>query len=298
MNDLFSSSSFSFSRPAAGDEDPPLTTIPLSSLDLDPFLVNADSIKQDLQRLDALRLSLASSHEKSKTAHDSKAVKELRARMDSDMAEALDTAKIVKVRLEALDRHNAASSRVQGHGVGSSSEGTRTLVVNGLRKQLRQRIQEFNQLRERIREEYRETVGRRYFTVTGEFPDDKMLDAMISTGQSETFLQKAIQQQGRGNATNAIVEIQDRNDAIRGIQRNLKELNELFKDMAVLVESQGEEVEDIESQVKKASTDVRSGIGSIILARSYQKNTQKWIILTVTALTMLLVVLITVFVTR
>lgn len=186
MNDLFSSSSFSFSHPAKDDDHrrpPSSTTIELSSLDLDPFFSDAESIKRDLERLDALRHSLASSHEKSKTTHDSKAIQELCAQMDSDVAEALKAAKLVKVRLEALDRSNEASLRVLGHRVGSASERTRTSVVNGMRNKLKERIQEFNELRRRIREDYRETVGRRYFTVTGEMPDDRTLDTIISTGE-------------------------------------------------------------------------------------------------------------------
>ena len=108
---------------------------------------------------------------------------DLRSRMDADVSLALKKAKLIKVKLEALDRSNASNRSLPGCGPGSSSDRTRTSVVNGLRKKLKDSMESFNNLRQQISSEYRETVQRRYFTVTGENPDDKTVDLLISTGQ-------------------------------------------------------------------------------------------------------------------
>ncbi|CAH1452286.1 unnamed protein product [Lactuca virosa] len=102
--------------------------------------------------------------------------------------------------------------------------------------------------------EYRETVQRRYYTVTGENPDESTVDNLISTGQSETFLQKAIQEQGRGQVMDTILEIKERHDAVKEIERNLKELH----------------------QVNRASSFVNRGATHLQVARKHQKNTRKW----------------------
>ncbi|KAJ6698462.1 SYNTAXIN [Salix purpurea] len=163
-----------------------------------------------------------------------------------------------------------------GVGRGSSSDRTRTSVVNGLRKKLKDLMESFNGLRQKISTEYRETVERRYFTVTGENPDEKTLDLLISTGESETFLQKAIQQQGRGRILDTINEIQERHDAVKDLENNLKELHQVFMDMAVLVQHQGEQLDDIESHVQRANSFVRGGTQQLQTARKLQKNTRKW----------------------
>lgn len=62
-------------------------------------------------------------------------------------------------------------------------------------------------------------------------------------------MQKAIHEQGRGQILESIREIQERHDAVKEIERNLLELHQIFMDMAVLVEAQGEQLNDIESQV-------------------------------------------------
>ncbi|KAL7137271.1 hypothetical protein ABFS83_10G080800 [Erythranthe nasuta] len=284
MNDLFSGS---FSRFRDQDQSPPRNdshTVEMTNsastgggaVNLNRFFEDVESVKDELQELETLYNNLHSAHEQSKTLHNSKAVKELRSRMDADVSASLKKAKLIKVRLEALDRSNAANRSNPGCGPGSSSDRTRTSVVNGLRKKLHESMTRFNDLRQRMGSEYRETVQRRYYTVTGENPDEKTLDRLIETGESETFLQKAIQEQGRGEVMDTIMEIRERHDAVKEMEKNLIELHQVFMDMAVLVQSQGEQLDDIESQVNRANSFVRGGTQQLEVARKHQKNTRKW----------------------
>ncbi|XP_054777512.1 syntaxin-121-like [Prosopis cineraria] len=304
MNDLFSGS---FSRFRGVESSPDhhqqhhvieMGSVEVSSEggDLHKFFQDVESIKDELKELQRLNRNLQSSHEQNKTLHNAKAVKDLRSQMDSDVALALKKAKLVKVKLEALERSNAASRSLPDCGPGSSSDRTRTSVVNGLRKNLKDSMDSFNELRQRISSEYRETVQRRYFTVTGENPDDKTIDLLISTGESETFLRKAIQEQGRGRILDTINEIQERHDAVKDLEKNLQELHQVFVDMAVLVQSQGEQLDDIESHVARASSFVKSGAQQLQTARKHQKNTRKWTcyVITLLLVIILLVVLFTV----
>ncbi|GKV29738.1 hypothetical protein SLEP1_g38639 [Rubroshorea leprosula] len=301
MNDLFSGS-FSRFRSAEASPDHQHHTIQMTQsastggVNLDKFFEDVESIKDELKELERLNNSLKSSHEQTKTLHNAKAVKDLRARMDADVATALKTAKLIKVRLEALDRSNGANRSLPGCGPGSSSDRTRTSVVNGLRKKLKDSMESFNALREKISTEYRETIQRRYFTVTGENPDERILDRLISTGESETFLQKAIQEQGRGRILDTINEIQERHDAVKDLEKNLQELHQVFLDMSVLVQAQGEQLDDIENQVARANSFVRGGNQQLEKARVLQKNSRKWMCyaIIIFLVIILLIVLVTI----
>ncbi|KAG9155215.1 hypothetical protein Leryth_027089 [Lithospermum erythrorhizon] len=288
MNDLFSSS---FSRPSAESH-----TIEMSSTtggaNLDKFFDDVESIKEELRDLETLYGQLQSAHEQGKTLHNSKSVKDLRAKMDKNVASSLKKAKYIKVRLEALDRSNAANRSLPGCGPGSSSDRTRSSVVNGLRKKLQESMNQFNELRQKMASEYRETVERRYFTVTGENPDENLLDNLIETGQSETFLQKAIQEQGRGQVVDTIMEIQERHDAVKELEKNLMELHQIFMDMAVLVEHQGEQLDDIENQVMRANSFIRGGTDQLRVAKKHQRNSRKWTCFSIILLLVIIMVVV------
>lgn len=289
MNDLFSSS---FTNNRKNSTQVEMAANSSAAVNLDKFFDDVETIKDDLKEIEHLQHKLSDAHEESKTAHTARSVKDLRARMDRDVGQALKKAKLIKVRLEALDRSNAANRSQPGCGPGSSADRTRTSVVAGLRKKLKEKMDEFQELRERINGEYKETVERRYFTVTGENPDEKTVDMLISTGESESFLQKAIQQQGRGQVLDTIAEIQERHDAVKDIERNMRELHQVFLDMAVLVQHQGEQLDDIEAQVQRASSFVRGGTDELHTARKHQKNTRKWTCFAIILLLIIILVIV------
>ncbi|ONH97569.1 hypothetical protein PRUPE_7G197300 [Prunus persica] len=116
----------------------------------DKFFGDMESVKDELKELERLRQNLQSSHEHSKTLDNAKAVKDLRSRMEADVTFALKKAKVLKVRLKALDRSNAANRSLPCCGPGSSSDRTRISVVNGLRKKLKDSMDSFNSLRQKM----------------------------------------------------------------------------------------------------------------------------------------------------
>ncbi|KAK7244786.1 hypothetical protein RIF29_39612 [Crotalaria pallida] len=291
MNDLLSNS---FSGQASPDNNHHVIQMAETdtSNNLEKFFSEVETIKEELKQLENLHNNLKSSNEKSKTLHSAKTVKDLRSRMDADVTLALKKAKIIKARLEALDRSNEASLSLPGMGPGSSSYRTRISVVSGLRKNLKDSMESFNSLREQISTEYRDTVQRRYYTVTGDKPDDKTTDLLISTGESETFLQKAIQEQGRATIMDTIQEIQERHGAVKEIERNLNELHQVFLDMAVLVQTQGEQLDDIESHMARADSYVRGGVQQLQVARKHQMNSRKWTCIAIILLLVIILVIV------
>ncbi|CAF1924897.1 unnamed protein product [Brassica oleracea var. botrytis] len=270
MNDLFSNS---FKRNQAQMSD---VEAGQETMNLDKFFEDVENVKDDMKGVETLYKKLQDSNEECQTVHNAKKVKELRAKMDADVGQVLKRVKIIKQKLEALEKANANSRNVPGCGPGSSTDRTRSSVVSGLGKKLKDLMDSFQSLRARMNDEYKETVERRYFTITGEKADEQTIDNLIASGESENFLQKAIQEQGRGEIMDTISEIQERHDAVKEIEKNLLELHQVFLDMAALVEAQGQQLNNIESHVAKASSFVRRGTDQLQDAREYQKSSRKW----------------------
>lgn len=275
MNDLFSSS---FKRYTDLKQQAQMDDMEAGkeSANLDKFFEDVENVKDEMRAVEKLYRRLQESNEESKIVHNAKTMKELRSKMDSDVEQVLKRVKMIKGKLEALERSNAAQRNLPGCGPGSSADRTRTSVVSGLGKKLRDMMNDFQGLRARMNTEYKETVERRYFTITGEKASEETIENLISSGESESFLQKAIQEQGRGQILDTISEIQERHDAVKEIEKNLIELHQLFLDMAALVEAQGHQLNDIESHVAHASSFVRRGTDNLQEAREYQKSSRKW----------------------
>ncbi|XVE87948.1 hypothetical protein DITRI_Ditri19aG0029400 [Diplodiscus trichospermus] len=262
------------------------------SVNLDKFFEDVETVKEDMKNVEGLYKALQEANEECKTVHNAKTMKQLRARMDMDVEQVLKRVKIIKGKLEGLERSNAASRNVPGCGPGSSADRTRTSVVSGLGKKLKDLMDDFQGLRSRMQAEYKETVERRYFTITGQKADEETIENLISSGESESFLQRAIQEQGRGQIMDTISEIQERHDAVKEIEKNLIELHQIFLDMAALVEAQGHQLNDIESHVAHASSFVRRGTEHLQEAREYQKSSRKWTCIAIIAGAVLILLLL------
>ncbi|XP_059664453.1 syntaxin-125-like [Cornus florida] len=289
MNDLFSGS---FKRYQDQKRDIELGEAGNETVDLDRFFEDVEKVKEDMKDVEGLYKRLQESNEQSKTVHNAKKVKELRSRMDSDVSQVLKRVKVIKGKLEALDRSNVSHRSIPGCGPGSSADRTRTAVVSGLGKKLKDMMDDFQSLRAKISSEYKETVERRYFTITGEKANDELIENLISSGESESFIQKAIQEQGRGQIMDTISEIQERHDAVKEIEKNLIELHQVFLDMAALVEAQGQQLNNIESHVAHASSFVRRGTDQLQEAREYQKKSRKWTCLAIILGTCLVILIL------
>lgn len=119
-----------------------------------------------------------------------------------------------------------------------------------------------------------------------------LIEKCYGIGESETFLQKAIQQQGRANIMDTIQEIQERHDTVKEIERNLLALHQVFMDMSVLVQSQGEQLDNIESHVARANSYVRGGVQQLHVARKHQKNTRKWTCIAILILLIIILIIV------
>lgn len=177
MNDLFSAGSFK--RYTDLNDQVRMDDVEMRGMageegggDLDKFFHEVESVKEDAAAVERLLRRLQEANEESKTAHNSRTVKALRSRMDADVEQVLRLSKLIKTKLEALDQSNAAHHKLPGCGRGFSADSTRTSVVVGLGRKLKDITGEFQALRGKMSAEYKETVERRYFTITGERADE------------------------------------------------------------------------------------------------------------------------------
>ncbi|KAJ9179943.1 hypothetical protein P3X46_008253 [Hevea brasiliensis] len=257
------------------------------------FLEEAENAKKEMGSIREILVRLQESNEESKSLHKPEALKSLRNKINTDIVTVLKKAGAIRSQLEEMDRANATNRRLSGYKEGTPIYRTRLAVTNGLRKKLKELMMDFQGLRQKMMTEYKEIVERRYFTVTGEYPDEEIIEKIISDDNGgEEFLKRAIQEHGKGKVLETVVEIQDRHDSAKEIEKSLLELHQVFLDMAVMVEAQGEQLDDIEHHVLNANHYVKDGAKELKSAKDYQRSSRKWMCIGVILLLLIILVIV------
>lgn len=241
---------------------------PVDEKNLSQFFEQVAGIKADMEEISNLLLDLQSLNDETKSTHSAKVIRGLRDRINSDMVTVLRKAKIIKTKLELLDQSNVVNRSISvGFKEGSPVDRTRMSVTNGLRIKLKDMMNDFQCLREKIVKQHKEGLKRRYYSATGEEPTEEMMEKMVLGNEQVGIFE------GKGDV---VMENQERHEALKEIQRSLTELHQVFLDMAVLVETQGEKINDIQENVVNAAAYVSGGTKELVQAKEMKKR-RDWV---------------------
>ncbi|EXC23124.1 Putative syntaxin-131 [Morus notabilis] len=263
-----------------------------TDIGMEAFNKQIQEVEKQVDKVSGLLNKLKDANEESKSVTKASAMKAIKKRMEKDIDEVGKIARGVKSKLEAISKENLANRRKPGCEKGTGVDRARTNMTNSLTKKFRDIMIEFQTLRQRIQDEYREVVERRVITVTGSKPDEETIDNLIETGNSEQIFQKAIQESGRGQVLSTLEEIQERHDAVKEIEKKLLDLHQIYMDMAVLVEAQGEIIDNIENQVTNAVDHVQRGNTVLQNAKKLQRNSRKWMCIAIIILLIIVAVIV------
>ncbi|KAI3440873.1 uncharacterized protein J3R85_002898 [Psidium guajava] len=296
MNDLLTDSFVSDAKiePPSESDVEMGTRLPRSNSDmgLEAFNKQIQEVEKQVHKVSSLLKKLKDSNEESKTVTKASAMKAIKKQMERDVEEVGKIARNVKAKLEAINKENLANRKKPGCEKGTGVDRSRMNMTNALTKKFKELMTEFQTLRQKIQDEYRTVVERRVITVTGTRPDEETIERLIETGDGEQIFQKAIEEMGRGQVLNTLEEIQERHDAVQEIEKKLLDLHQIYLDMAVLVEAQGEILDNIESQVTNAVDHVNMGTDALNTAKNLQKKSRKCMTIAIILLLVIAIIIV------
>ncbi|XP_074295203.1 syntaxin-112-like [Silene latifolia] len=247
---------------------------PADQHNLSLFFQEIDSVKSKMEEISTLLNDLESLNQESKTIHSTKLLRGLRDRMDTDTVSILGKVKSLKYKLETLDRENTSNRKKSvSFREGSIVDRTRVGVTNGLRIKFKDMISEFTGLRDRIMNDHRADLRRKYFNATGEVPSDEVVEKLMSGSVKIEAFEGRIMMGGDTD-----LEEKERYEVVRDIQRSLSKLQQVFLDMAVLIDKQGEQIDDIEQNVVNAKEFISGGTNNLHYAKQMKKK-NRWVYL-------------------
>ncbi|XP_038117656.1 syntaxin-1A isoform X5 [Culex quinquefasciatus] len=145
----------------------------------------------------------------------------------------------------------------------------------------------------RTQTDYRERCkGRiqRQLEITGRATTNEELEEMLEQGNSAVFTQGIIMETQQAKQT--LADIEARHADIIKLENSIRELHDMFMDMAMLVESQGEMVDRIEYHVEQSRDYVATGQEQLVQASKYMSKARKKKIFIIVCVAITLVILI------
>ncbi|XP_020286185.1 syntaxin isoform X3 [Pseudomyrmex gracilis] len=149
----------------------------------------------------------------------------------------------------------------------------------------------------RTQTDYRERCkGRiqRQLEITGRTTTNEELEEMLEQGNPAVFTQGIIMETQQAKQT--LADIEARHADIIKLENSIRELHDMFMDMAMLVESQGEMVDRIEYWVNQTGDHVGQARGELIEAEEYQRKSRKKMIFIIICVLISAVILVAIIV--
>ncbi|KAL7851870.1 hypothetical protein SRHO_G00176550 [Serrasalmus rhombeus] len=164
--------------------------------------------------------------------------------------------------------------------------------VNQLAKETDKCMKEFTSLpkvQRQAAEKQKEFVARVRASsrVSGGFADDTF-GGRASPFESESQAQKQSFEDGITEEDMHL--IHERETAIRQLESDITDINEIFKDLAVMVHEQGDMIDSIEANVENAEVNVQSATQQLARAATYQQKSRKKICILIVVLVVLAVI--------
>ncbi|KAI9320429.1 t-SNARE [Dichotomocladium elegans] len=216
----------------------------------------------DIEELHGASLVNISEEQMSENAH--------RLEMLSNKTNKLNN--LAKKKIKAVELSNAQLP---------ANSGDRPMRVTqhaALKKRFIETIQRYQDIERTYQQKYRQRVERQIRIVKPDATPDEIDQVLDSDEPPQIFAQSLMQANRSGHARAVLNEVQTRHDDIKKIEKTILELHQLFMDMQMMIEYQGETLTKVEQTTEAAVVDLEQGNVDIGKAITHARATRskKW----------------------
>jgi len=177
---------------------------------------------------------------------------------------------------------------------GVSVEGRlRASQHSALSKKFVDIMAEYQDVQAKCKTKFKQRMERQYRIVQPDATQEQV-DSALEGNQAggAIFSAQFLAASQRAEAKKALKDIQERHVEILKLEESLRELHQLFLDMQLLVEAQGQMLNEIEKSVDKAVDYTEKGVSEMKKAVKYQKKSRKKMFILICCLIVLVIVIL------
>ncbi|XP_042911206.1 syntaxin-1A isoform X2 [Parasteatoda tepidariorum] len=202
------------------------------------------------------------------------------------MADIKKTANRVRAKLKVMEQNIEQSEQSD---MSSADFRIRKTQHSMLSQKFVEVMTDYNKTQTDYRERCKARIQRQ-LEITGKVTTNDELEEMLESGNSAIFTQGIIMDTQQAKQT--LADIEARHADIIKLETSIRELHDMFMDMAMLVESQGEMIDRIEYHCEHAKDYVGEAVKDTKQALAYQSKARRKKIMIMICVTILVVILV------
>ncbi|KAI8086889.1 t-SNARE [Gilbertella persicaria] len=238
---------------------------------MEGFLAEIDDISSSIKQVQQNIDIISELHDTSLVSINEQQWKQNSSQLSQFVQGTSEMNRNLRNRIKALEASNASHPK-------NSDLNIRKAQVARVKKEFMSCLSRYKDVEANYNQRYRQRVERQIRIVKQDVTEEEM-DAIIdSDQQNQIFAQSLLRNNRSGQAKSVLSEVQTRHEDIKRIQATIIELAQLFEDMQVMIEDQGQTLDQVENHVQDTTHDLEQGnkqiSRAIVLARS--TRTKKW----------------------
>ncbi|KAH8114487.1 syntaxin [Phellopilus nigrolimitatus] len=178
---------------------------------------------------------------------------------------------------------------LQSQPVDARTGNMRRPQIELVRSKFMDAIQKYQFEEKSFRDKHKDRLARQY-KIANPNASPEEVNEIVNSDQNVQVFAQATMGNRHAESQSAYREVQQRHEEIKRIEKTLVDLAQLFTDMSVLVEQQGDIVNVIEDNTEKAGANIEAGQGftarAVISARGYRNK--RWICLALTLIILII----------
>ncbi|XP_013783804.1 syntaxin-like isoform X2 [Limulus polyphemus] len=251
---------------------------------MDEFFQEVEEIRENIEKIQANVEEVKKKHSAILSAPQTD--EKVKQELEDLMADIKKAANKVRTKLKVMEQNIEQQEQTS---MMSADFRIRKTQHSMLSQKFVEVMTDYNKTQTDYRERCKARIQRQ-LEITGKVTTNEELEDMLETGNPAIFTQGIIMETQQAKQT--LADIEARHNDIIKLENSIRELHDMFMDMAMLVESQGEMIDRIEYQVEHAKDYIEAAKQDTKKALVYQSKARRKKIMIMICVIILVVILV------
>ncbi|XP_022251912.1 syntaxin-like isoform X1 [Limulus polyphemus] len=234
---------------------------------MDEFFQEVEEIRENIEKIQANVEEVKKKHSAILSAPQTD--EKVKQELEDLMADIKKAANKVRTKLKVMEQNIEQQEQTS---MMSADFRIRKTQHSMLSQKFVEVMTDYNKTQTDYRERCKARIQRQ-LEITGKVTTNEELEDMLETGNPAIFTQGIIMETQQAKQT--LADIEARHNDIIKLENSIRELHDMFMDMAMLVESQGEMIDRIEYQVEHAKDYIEAAKQDTKKALVYQSKARR-----------------------